>query len=71
MPGLSLNRLVNVVMAMIMIKMVMIFMMIMMVGYGYDDYHRQALSSTNIPLGALGLRLTSANDEEAHIHDSL
>ena len=33
--------------------------------------HHQALASTNIPLGALGLRLTSANDEEAHIHDSL
>ena len=31
----------------------------------------QALASSNIPVGALGLRLTSANDEEAHIHDSL
>jgi len=43
-----------------------------MTGEGYAwIVTEQALSSTNIPLGALGLRLTSANDEEAHIHDSL
>ena len=31
----------------------------------------QALYSSYIPHGALGLNLTSSNDEEAHIHDSL
>ena len=38
-----------------------------------DTWHLmlQALYSSYIPHGALGLNLTSSNDEEAHIHDSL
>ncbi len=31
----------------------------------------QALNSSNIPIGALGLQLTSSEDEQAHIHDAL
>eukprot|EP00090_Calanus_glacialis_P018797 TRINITY_DN29121_c0_g1_i1.p1 TRINITY_DN29121_c0_g1~~TRINITY_DN29121_c0_g1_i1.p1 ORF type:complete len:1142 (-),score=246.94 TRINITY_DN29121_c0_g1_i1:120-3545(-) len=43
-----------------------------MTGQGYAwIVTEQALQSSNIPDGALGLQLTSSTDEKAHIHDSL